>query len=120
MAQFERLNFAQLNWDSLARARTDPLWVGVRHCLIPPDSLARTYWSNLHHWWKLRIIGFPRTHVLVQLTPLVEVKNHRIPSRARTAPEIPINLQCLGILNFRLPRFFWLVFAPAIELLRII
>ena len=82
-----------------SRARTDPLWVGVRHCLIPPDSLARTYWSNLHHWWKLRIIGFPR---------------------ARTAPEIPINLQCLGILNFRLPRFFWLVFAPAIELLRII
>lgn len=26
--------------------------------------------------------------------------------RARTDPEIPINLQCLGILNFRLPRFF--------------
>lgn len=56
-----------------------------------------------------------RTRVLIQLTPLVEVKNHRIPSRARTDPKIPINLQYLGILNFRLPRFFGSVFAPAIE-----
>lgn len=41
-------------------------------------------------------------------------------AHARTGQKTRINLQDLGILNFRQPRFFWLVFAPAIELLRII
>ena len=56
-------------------------------------------------------LGFPRART----APVDGCKPLAHTPIARTDPKFPINLQCLGILSFRLPRFFGSVYVPPLS-----